>query len=127
MGKKSGVYFTKKTFAFLKDLARNNNREWFQANKSAYEEEVKEPSLRFIVDFADHLEGISPHFRADPRGNGGSLFRMFQGGCGLHDRVHQTLQSWEPSHGLSLQDAGDPLLTTCRVLETFQTDNVPWS
>lgn len=75
---KPGVYFTKKTFAFLKELARNNNREWFQANKSAYEEEVKEPSLRFIVDFADHLEGLSPHFRADPRGNGGSLFRIYR-------------------------------------------------
>ena len=78
VGKKSGVYFTKKTFAFLKDLAKNNNREWFLGNKSAYEEEVKEPSLRFIVDFADHLEGISPHFRADPRGNGGSLFRIYR-------------------------------------------------
>ena len=32
VGKKSGVYFTKMTFAFLKDLAKNNNREWFRAD-----------------------------------------------------------------------------------------------
>jgi uncharacterized protein (TIGR02453 family) len=75
-GVKSGAYFTSRTFGFLKELAAHNDRDWFQANKESYQEDVKEPSLRFIVDFADHLKKISPHFRADPRGNGGSLFRI---------------------------------------------------
>ena len=72
------TYFTLATFTFLKDLASNNNREWFQENKQRYERQVKEPALRFITDFAPHLKKISPHFRADPRAVGGSLFRIYR-------------------------------------------------
>jgi uncharacterized protein (TIGR02453 family) len=68
--------FTKDLFKFLADLRRNNNREWFQANKSRYEQDVQEPALEFISDFAPLLDEISPHFRADPRPSGGSLFRI---------------------------------------------------
>lgn len=71
-------HFTRRTFAFLKELSANNTREWFQANKDRYEEEVKNPALRFIQDFGPGLAKISPHFRADPRGNGGSLFRIYR-------------------------------------------------
>jgi uncharacterized protein (TIGR02453 family) len=70
--------FTKDLFRFLADLRRNNNREWFQANKSRYERHVKEPALEFISDFAPLLEEISPHFRADARPAGGSLFRIYR-------------------------------------------------
>ena len=71
-------YFTPRTFAFLSELAASNNREWFRANKSRYDDDVKEPALRFISDFSEPLKGISPHFRADPRANGGSLFRIYR-------------------------------------------------
>ena len=71
-------HFTPATFAFLTELAGNNNREWFRANKSRYDGDVKEPALAFISDFAPHLARISPHFRADPRANGGSLFRIYR-------------------------------------------------
>lgn len=70
--------FTPRTFSFLGDLAANNNREWFFANKPRYERDVKEPALRFISDFSTPLKRISPHFRADPRANGGSLFRIYR-------------------------------------------------
>ena len=71
-------YFTPATFDFLTELAANNNREWFRANKSRYDGDVKEPALRFISDFAPHLAQISTRFRADPRANGGSLFRIYR-------------------------------------------------
>ena len=71
-------YFTGRTFRFLEELAQNNDREWFKANKARFEEEVKGPAIRFILDFAPRLKDISPHFRADPRGNGGSLFRIYR-------------------------------------------------
>jgi uncharacterized protein (TIGR02453 family) len=70
--------FTKDLFKFLVDLRANNNREWFRANKSRYEEAVKEPALEFISDFAPLLNEISQHFRADPRPVGGSLFRIYR-------------------------------------------------
>jgi uncharacterized protein (TIGR02453 family) len=69
-------HFSKKTFGFLRDLAKNNNRTWFQENKSRYETEVRGPALEFIQDFSTHLAKLSPHFRADPRASGGSLFRI---------------------------------------------------
>ena len=74
----SDAHFTAATFAFIRDLRANNDREWFQANKSRYEEHVKEPARCFIVDFGAHLGRISPHFLADPRPQGGALFRIYR-------------------------------------------------
>ncbi len=74
----SSTYFTPATFTFLRDLADNNNRDWFQARKSRYEDDVRDPALCFIVDFAPRLKEISSRFRADPRANGGSMFRIYR-------------------------------------------------
>lgn len=69
-------YFSRDLFKFLSDLAKNNNREWFNANKARYEELVKEPFLEFISDAGPRLKKISPHVVADTRPVGGSLFRI---------------------------------------------------
>lgn len=73
MGKR---YFTPKVFTFLRQLAENNDREWFKANQAEYEEFIREPALDFINDFAKPLSQISPHFVTDSRTVGGSLFRI---------------------------------------------------
>ena len=65
-------------FRFLADLRENNDREWFAANRDRYDNELLEPALAFIEDFAPLLEEISPHFRADARPSGGSLFRIYR-------------------------------------------------
>ena len=70
--------FGPELFSFLTDLRANNDRDWFAANKSRYERDLLEPSLAFIEDFAPLLEQISPHFRADARPSGGSLFRIYR-------------------------------------------------
>jgi uncharacterized protein (TIGR02453 family) len=70
--------FGPELFSFLEDLRANNNREWFAANKHRYEEQLLEPALDFIEAFAPRLERISPHFRADARPSGGSLFRIYR-------------------------------------------------
>jgi uncharacterized protein (TIGR02453 family) len=74
----SKSHFGPKLFKFLRDLAANNNKPWFQDNKPRYEDDVKEPLLSFISDFADHLEKISEQFNSDPRPNGGSMFRIYR-------------------------------------------------
>ncbi len=66
------TYFGRETFRFLRDLADNNDREWFRANRARYEERVRDPALRFIQDFAAELGKLSGHFRAGPR----ALFRI---------------------------------------------------
>ncbi|MGH3137913.1 MAG: DUF2461 domain-containing protein [Gaiellaceae bacterium] len=68
--------FAPALFRFLRDLKANNDRDWFAANKSRYEDDVRGPALDFVSDFAPHLERISPCFVADPRPSGRSLFRI---------------------------------------------------
>jgi uncharacterized protein (TIGR02453 family) len=72
------TYFTPDTFVFLRALKRNNNRDWFQSNKVRYETVVRDPMLRFITNIGPHLARISPHIVADPRPNGGSMFRIYR-------------------------------------------------
>jgi uncharacterized protein (TIGR02453 family) len=63
-------------FGFLRDLRAHNDRAWFAANRSRYEDAVRDPLLQLIADFAPPLREISPEFVADPRPTGGSLFRI---------------------------------------------------
>jgi len=69
-------HITPELFAFLSELAENNDRTWFQANRSRYEEAVREPLRAFIREVDAPLESISPHVVADDRKSGGSLFRI---------------------------------------------------
>ena len=70
------AYITPELFTFFRELKANNNREWFEANKNRYEKQVREPLLQFIADFGLRLAEISPHYVADARRSGGSLFRI---------------------------------------------------
>lgn len=70
--------FGPELLTFLRQLRRNNNREWFQRNKTRYETAVRDPLLRFVEGFAPRLHAISPHFVADARPVGGSLFRIYR-------------------------------------------------
>ena len=75
MGKR---YFTPEVFAFLSELADNNEKAWWEANKKRYIEVIKEPAMEFIADFEPRLHKLSPHFVADTRTNGGSLMRPYR-------------------------------------------------
>jgi uncharacterized protein (TIGR02453 family) len=71
-------HFTRTFFTFFEELAANNNREWFKANKGRFQEQVQAPLLQFIADFREPLADISRHFIADPRPSGGSMFRIYR-------------------------------------------------
>lgn len=70
--------FTPALFAFLRELAANNDREWFAANRARYVAEVQEPALAFVEDVGMRLPEVSRHLVADARTNGGSLFRIYR-------------------------------------------------
>jgi uncharacterized protein (TIGR02453 family) len=70
--------FSPELFAFLRDLADNNDRDWFAANKERYAADVQEPALAFIEDVGMRLPEVSRHFVADARTTGGSLFRIYR-------------------------------------------------
>jgi uncharacterized protein (TIGR02453 family) len=106
--------FTQDTFRFLKDLRKNNDREWFAANKKRYEEQLKDPSLRVIAAFAPELKKISPHFMATPR----SLFRIhrdtrfakdkspYKTHIGLHFRHDRAKDAHAPGYYLHIEPGG---------------------
>jgi uncharacterized protein (TIGR02453 family) len=79
-------FFTPEVFAFLKQLKRNNNREWFAKNKPRYQECIVIPALAFIGALAPHLENLSPHLVADARPTRGSLFRIYRDTRFSHDK-----------------------------------------
>ena len=70
------TYFTDKSFRFLRSLARHNERAWFLAHKGDYEAHVREPFQRLLIDLQPALHAVSAHYRAEPKGVGGSLFRI---------------------------------------------------
>ncbi len=70
--------FDKNLFTFLKQLKKNNNREWFQKNKHRYEDHVKDPLLDFICEVRAPLLKICDNLKVDPKSNGGSLLRIYR-------------------------------------------------
>ena len=69
---------SRSTFKFIRNLARNNNREWFKENKERYIDDVVEPVTDFIEAMEPRLHAISEYFVADPRPHGGSMFRIYR-------------------------------------------------
>ncbi len=65
-------------FAFFRELADDNEKVWFEANRARYERDVKEPLLAIIRAVAAPMAEISPHIKVDPRANGGSMFRIYR-------------------------------------------------
>ncbi|MDQ6965653.1 MAG: DUF2461 domain-containing protein [Mariprofundaceae bacterium] len=70
--------FSEATFDFLRSLAENNNREWFNEYKGDYEAHVREPARAFIRAMTPELERFAPQFVADDRKLGGSLMRIYR-------------------------------------------------
>jgi len=68
--------FSKELVTFYEELVQNNNRDWFKANKERYREVALYPICDFISALAPYLEDIAPFYIADPRPNGGSVFRI---------------------------------------------------
>lgn len=61
------------SLAFLRALARNNNREWFNANRSRYEESLRKPMAALVEELDVRLATIAPEIIGDPRR---SMFRI---------------------------------------------------
>ena len=137
------TYFSDASFKFLRGLARHNNREWFLAHKADYDTHVRQPFQKLLTDLQPVLAEVSPHYRADPKPVGGSLFRIqrdtrfasdktpyksWQGARLFHERGRQVEA---PSFYLHLQ-AGNcfigaglwhPESATQRTLRQFIFDN----
>jgi len=94
--------FPKEGVQFLADLVENNNREWFQANKKVFQEQLQKPAQQFVIALGMRLQEISPSIRFDTRTNGsGSLMRIYRDIRFSKDKTpyktHVSMAFWEGS------------------------------
>jgi uncharacterized protein (TIGR02453 family) len=69
------TYFTSASLDFLKALARNNRRDWFETHRPSYETAILGP-LRDLVEEMDvRLARIAPEMVGDPKR---SVFRIYR-------------------------------------------------
>jgi uncharacterized protein (TIGR02453 family) len=67
--------FTARTLAFLRAIARHNDREWFRARKADYDTHVRQPMIDLIGRLAKDLRAFAPELVADPRV---SMYRIYR-------------------------------------------------
>ena len=58
--------FPPETLRFLRQLKRNNNREWFLAQKDVYEKSVKSPMIDLVMGLGGAMRQSAPEFITDP-------------------------------------------------------------
>jgi uncharacterized protein (TIGR02453 family) len=67
--------FPKEGIVFLKQLKKNNNREWFEKNRGKYEAFVKAPMQSLIASVKPHFEQFASEFDLNPKR---SIFRVYR-------------------------------------------------
>lgn len=69
------THFTPEALKFLRGLARNNNRDWFEARRSIYENELKAPMLALIAAINGELAEFAPQHIRPPHK---TMFRIYR-------------------------------------------------
>jgi uncharacterized protein (TIGR02453 family) len=72
---RSSAIFTPKAVAFLRQLARNNRREWFQPRKQTYEDELRQPMMRLADLLNEQLRTFAADHVTDPSK---AVFRIYR-------------------------------------------------
>ncbi len=67
--------FPREGFQFLCDLAANNNKPWFEANRRRFDEGLLAPGRLFVVAMGMALSEFTQGIHAEPRVSG-SIFRI---------------------------------------------------
>ena len=71
--------FPQEGLRFLEELKGNNNREWFEAHKEAYRNEVLAPGQDLVFALGERLKRLSPGIVYDTAANGsGSILRIYR-------------------------------------------------
>lgn len=67
------AYFTQDFISFFEELAENNHKEWFDANRKRYVKSVKEPFAAFVGDMIDRVKEEDPKIMITPKD---AIFRI---------------------------------------------------
>ena len=69
--------FDAEAVRFLRRIADNNSKEWFEAHKNEYERLILSPSRLFVDEMGEHLLALDPALNYAPKINK-SLFRIYR-------------------------------------------------
>jgi len=69
------AHFTPEALKFFRGLARNNDREWFEARRDIFEREVKQPMLAIVGEINEALAEFAPEHVREPRK---AVFRIYR-------------------------------------------------
>lgn len=126
------AWLTMDSVEFFRELADNNNREWFEANKKRFENSVKQPLEALSAVLLPEMQRLDPAINLDPRK---ALFRIYR-----DTRFSEDKTPYKTNAGLSISSKkndfsrpglyfhldgdGMAVATGCYVLETIQIQAV---
>jgi uncharacterized protein (TIGR02453 family) len=99
------THFSPEALKFLRGLARNNRREWFNARKPIYERELKAPMLALIDEINGELADFAPqHIRPAPK----CMFRIYRDTRFSTDKspYKKQISAWFARQGLEKKSGG---------------------
>lgn len=76
--------FSPDALTFLRNLKRNNRREWFQPRKEQYETLIKIPMLELVGQLNTAFSSFAPSYVTDPQK---SVFRIYRDTRFSHDKT----------------------------------------
>lgn len=99
------THFTNEALKFLRDLKRNNDRDWFAARKDIYERELKAPMLALVAEINDAMIDFAPENVRAPQK---ALLRIYRDIRFSKDKrpykIHQA--AWWTRQGLEKTSGG---------------------
>lgn len=122
--------FPKAGVKFLKDLAKNNNRAWFEGHKPVYKEQLEAPAKAFKEEMCEALgeltgslmDGKIYRFYRDVRFSKDktpyntyvrmSFFAVSGKGCGERPAFHFSFEATKVICGLGFHEFSKPLLAS---------------
>jgi len=98
-------YFTRQTLDFLRQLKRNNRREWFEARRDMYERDLKQPMLALIEKITHGMTDYAPaHVRPPQK----CMLRIYRDTRFSADKTpyKTNLAAWWTRNGLEKTSGG---------------------
>jgi len=98
-------YFTQQTLDFMRQLKRNNRREWFEARREIYERDLKQPMLALIEKITQGMMDYAPaHVRPPQK----CMLRIYRDTRFSADKTpyKSNLSAWWTRNGLEKTSGG---------------------
>lgn len=68
----------KSLFAFLRNLKKNNDRDWFAEHKDQYQQNVLGPAVELVARLEKPLARCAPMLHVVPKAHNGSVMRIYR-------------------------------------------------